>query len=476
MQKIAFEDYVRLDATALAAGVRNGDFTASELVETALDRLAAVNPKINALAVLLDDHARRRARGPLSGPFAGVPFVMKDLNQGRKGVRLTNGSKAFENNLSAEDSETAVRFDAAGLITIASSTTPEFGLTVTTESRLFGKTRNPWNLDHIAGGSSGGSAAMVAAGVVPAAHATDGGGSIRVPAACCGLFGLKVSRGRTPVAVGKTEGWNGLGVSHAVTRSVRDSAALLDATAGPEPGSRTVAPPPHGSFLAALDRPHRRLRIAVQARTYAGQEVHPECARAVEDAAQLCRALGHEIIDAQPKLDVEALRSALLTIICAHTAQTLDARATELGRALSADEAEPITALMAAMGAKASAVDLIRADFACMAAAETVGRFMQDVDVILSPTLGEPPALLGTLSLDINPKDQGAAIGRFSPFTALQNQTGQPAMSVPLHWSEAGLPVGVMFAGRLGEEETLLSLAAELERARPWFDRRPSLS
>ena len=324
---IAFEDYVRHDATALAAGVRNGDFTPQELVETAIARAEAVNPKINAVATALYDQGRAAAGQPLSGPFAGAPFVMKDLNQGLAGVRLTNGSMAFKDNVCKSDSESARRYRAAGLVFIATSTTPEFGLTFTTESALFGKTRNPWALDRIAGGSSGGAAALTAAGVVPMAHATDGGGSIRIPASACGLFGLKVSRGRTPVGMGRTEGWSGLGVSHAVTRSVRDSAALLDATHGPEAGSRYVAPPPHGTFLSALDRAPRKLKIAMQTRTWADAPVHPECEAATLAAAKLCRDLGHEVEEARPDIDVEALQRALIVTLSAHTAATVAARA-----------------------------------------------------------------------------------------------------------------------------------------------------
>lgn len=470
---IAFDDYVRQDATSLAAGVRNGDFSAAELVETAIARAEAVNPKINAIATPLFDMARATAKSPLSGPFAGVPYAMKDLNQGIKGVRLTNGSMAFKDQVCTEDSETAVRYRNAGLVFLATSTSPEFGLTVTTESRIFGKTRNPWNLDRIAGGSSGGAAALTAAGVMPMAHATDGGGSIRVPASCCGLFGLKVSRGRNPVGMGKTEGWGGLGVSHAVTRSVRDSAALLDASHGPELGSRYIAPPPHGTFLSALDRQPKQLRIAVQRKSWTGVAPHPDCLAAVDDAAKLLESLGHIVEEAMPALDGEGLRRALLVTISAHTAATLAGRAAQLGRELTADDYEPITGIMAAGGRKALATDLIAADVACMTAANVMGEFLTHYDMILSPTLGEPPVELDTVTLDMDPRQNGINLGRFSPYTAVENQTGQPAMSVPLYWTADGLPVGVMFSGRMGAEGELLSLAAQLERARPWFDRRP---
>jgi amidase/6-aminohexanoate-cyclic-dimer hydrolase len=472
---IPFEDYVRHDATALAAGVRNGDFTAAELVETAIARAEAVNPKINAISTPLYDEARAAAKEALSGPFAGTPFAMKDLNQGMAGVPLTNGSRAFADNVCPTDSETAKRYRKAGLLVIASSTTPEFGLTVTTESAIRGKTRNPWNLERVAGGSSGGAAALTAAGVLPMAHATDGGGSIRVPAACCGLFGLKVSRGRNPVGMGKTEGWSGLGVSHVVSRSVRDSAAALDASHGPEAGTRYVLEAPQSGFLAALDRAPRRLKIALQMKTWLGADPHPDCIAAIEDAARLCEQLGHSVEIAQPALDGAGLRKALVTTISAHLASTVAAREAQLGRKLTEDELEPVTQIMTAGGARASALDLIAADNIHMTAAQVMGEFMTGYDMILSPTLGEPPVPLGTVSLDMDPRLNGENIGRFSPFTAVHNQTGQPAMSVPLYWNAEGLPVGVMFAGRIGAEADLLALAAQLEQARPWFDRRPSL-
>jgi amidase len=434
-----------------------------------------VNPKINAVATALYDQGRAAARQPLFGPFAGVPFAMKDLNQGMAGVRLTNGSVAFKDNICRADSESVRRYRAAGLVFIATSTTPEFGLTFTTESRLFGQTRNPWALDRIAGGSSGGAAALTAAGVAPMAHATDGGGSIRIPASACGLFGLKVSRGRTPVGMGRTEGWSGLGVSHAVTRSVRDSAALLDASHGPEAGSRYVAPPPQGTFLSALNRPPRKLKIALQTKAWSNAPVHPECEAAVKDAARLCTDLGHEVEAARPDIDFDALQRALIVTLSAHTAATVAAREAELGRSLSEDELELVTRLMSKTGAKALALDLIAADAARMAAANVMGAFFQTYDLILSPTLGLPPVELGVVSLDVDPRTNADLFAQVSPFASVYNQTGQPAMSVPLHWSAEGLPIGVMFAARLGEEAQLLSLAAQLEQARPWFQRRPSL-
>lgn len=473
---IGFDDYVSHDALGLAELVRPGETDAVELMETAIARAEAVNPKINAIAHKLYETGRKTAAITRSGSFAGVPWVMKDIGHPIAGVPLTSGSRSFADAVSSKDAEKVRRFRAAGLVIFATSTTPEFGLTVTTESKAYGLTRNPWNLEHSSGGSSGGSAALVAAGVLPAAHATDGGGSIRVPASCCGLFGLKPSRGRSPVGHGRTEGWNGLGVSHAVTRSVRDSAALLDATHGGELGSRYAAPPaPEGGFLAALARKPGRLRIALAIEAATGVAVDPECRAAAEQAAKLCESLGHHVEVARPALDARALGGAMGLVIAAHTAATIDGREQALGRRLREDELEQSTWGMVENGRRAKATELIAADNAFMAAAIAVARFQERWDLILSPVLARPPAKIGELSLDQPLAEWGAAIGAYSAYTALQNQTGQPAMSVPLHWTAAGLPVGVQFAARYGDEALLLQLAAQLEQAQPWFGRRAAL-
>jgi Asp-tRNA(Asn)/Glu-tRNA(Gln) amidotransferase A subunit family amidase len=468
---LSFEDYRRHDALGLAALIREKEVSAAEVAEAAIARAEAVNPKINAIVEPLYDRARKAAAGPLTGPFAGVPWAVKDLNHPIKGVRMTGGSCAFQDFVSDHDGESVRRWTAAGLNILCTSTSPEFGLTTTTESKLHGRTRNPWNLERTAGGSSGGAAALVAAGVLPAAHATDGGGSIRVPASCCGLVGLKVSRGRTPVGDGKTEGWNGLGVSHAVTRSVRDSAALLDATHGPEPGSRYVAPPPDGTFLEAVARAPGRLRIAVQRKTFTGVPIAADCLAAVDAAAKLCESLGHTVEEAQPDLDGKALGAAMGRVIMTHAAVAMDARADALGRRLTEDDMEAVTWTMVQIGRATTAAELAQADAAFMAAAITMARFQETYDVLLSPTLAQPPAPLGVVSLDQTFKAYNSAIGAFSPLTAIHNQTGQPSISLPLHWSAEGLPIGVQFAGRIGAEPLLLSLAAQLEQAQPWFDR-----
>jgi len=473
MPGLSFDDYVGHDAIGLAALVRKGEVSALEVVEAAIDRAEATHPKINAVVERLYDEARAAAP-TLTGPLAGAPWAVKDLGHEIAGVRLTSGSVGFKDYVAKADSESVRRMRAAGLNIFATSTSPEFGLTVTTESTLNGQTRNPWDLTRVAGGSSGGAAALVAAGVLPAAHATDGGGSIRVPGACCGLFALKPSRGRTPVAVGRTEGWNGLGVSHAVTRSVRDSAAILDATHGPELGSRYVAPPPKGTFLEAASRAPGKLRIALQLAPANGTPVDPVCIEAARDAAKLCESLGHIVEEAAPEIDGAALGWAMMTNTSTHTAAAFAARAAALGRPMTADDMEEATAGFVAIGQKAAAIDLAAADQIFMTAAIAMAKFQETYDLVLTPVLAKPPVKLGTIHLAQPLQAYGAAFGAFCPFTALANQTGQPAMSVPLFWAD-GLPIGVQFAARLGEEETLFSLAHQLEQARPWFDKRAPL-
>ena len=472
------DDYADKDALGLAEMVARKAVSPAELIDVAIARAEAANPHINAIAQPLYDAARARAGQPFEGPFAGVPWVTKDLGHPVAGARLTGGSRAFSDVVASEDAESVKRFRAAGLNIFATSTSPEFGLTVTTESKLFGDTKNPWDLTRSAGGSSGGSAALVAAGVLPAAHATDGGGSIRIPAACCGLFGLKPSRGRSPIGHGRTEGWNGLGVSHAVTRSVRDSAALLDATHGPEAGSRYAASgPPEGGYLAGLQRTAAQVlgrapRVALMVEPFTGVAVDPECRMAAQEAAKLCETLGWSVEEARPEVDGRAIGRAMMVVVSTHTALTIDTREDQLGRSLRDDELELATWDLVRAGRDLKATGLAAADLTFMTAAIAIARFQERYDLILSPTLAKPPVKLGEVSLDQSGEAFGQAVGAYSPYTAVFNQTGAPAMSVPLHWSAGGLPVGVQFAARLGEEALLFSTAAELERARPWASRR----
>jgi Asp-tRNA(Asn)/Glu-tRNA(Gln) amidotransferase A subunit family amidase len=473
---ISFQEYVAADATGWAERIRRGEVTAVEVLDAAIARSEAVNPHINAIVARDYERARDRAKQPPApGPLAGVPWAMKDLSQTVRGLPLTNGSRSYVGFVAAEDSVLVRRYRAAGLNIFCTTTAPEFGCAATTESTLHGSTRNPWDLTRTSGGSSGGAAALVAAGVLPAAHASDGGGSIRGPASCCGLFGLKPSRGRVPVAPDRTEGWFGCSVTHAVTISVRDSAALLDVSHGSEVGSRYVAPPPKGTFSDAVRRGPGRLRIAFHWSTREDIVPDPECITAAESAAKLCEELGHVVEPAAPALDLRRLSSAFGRMVVAATAAAALDRARELGVDVTALQFEQVTREYVEFARTLTALDLMAADDVFQNAALVMGRFQETYDVILTPTMGRPPVPLGTASLMQSAKQYADATIPFSCFTALYNVTGQPAMTVPLHWSKDELPIGVQFAARLGEEELLFSLAAQLEQARPWFSKLPRL-
>jgi Asp-tRNA(Asn)/Glu-tRNA(Gln) amidotransferase A subunit family amidase len=465
----------RYDALGLAELVRKREVTGEALLDRAIARVEAVNPQINAVVLKHYDVARRQlAEQRPAGPFAGVPFLLKDLNAALAGTVTTDGSRAFADWTASDDSTLPRRAKAAGLTIFGKTASPEFGLTVSTESVLWGQTRNPWNLEHIAGGSSGGAAAAVAARILPIAHASDGGGSIRIPASCCGLFGLKPSRGRIPSGLGRGVGWNGLSTQHAVSLGVRDSAALLDALAGPEPGDSIVPSAPEGSFLSAVGRAPKALRIGVVETAPTGVPVHPDVRAALEDTVALLEGLGHHVERTRYDLDGERLAEALLLTISVDVASRLDRRGEERGRPVSRDEVEPVTWSMAERGRKVGAQAYLEARGAFDAAGGVVGLMFERHDLILSPTLAEPPGLLGRLSL--SPTDfgeYGRALGAFSPYTALQNEIGIPAMSVPLCWNGAGLPIGMMFSAPYGAEARLFALAGQLEAARPWIDRRP---
>jgi Asp-tRNA(Asn)/Glu-tRNA(Gln) amidotransferase A subunit family amidase len=402
-----------------------------------------------------------------------VPWLLKDLNTYLAGELTENGSRFYKGNRAGTSSELVLRHQRAGFVIFGKTTSPEFGLTGSTENKLNGDTRNPWNPARIAGGSSGGAAAAVAAGVIPAAHATDGGGSIRIPASCCGLFGLKPSRGRVPMGPPRTEGWGGFSTHHAVTRSVRDSAAILDATHGVEPGSRYGAPAPAEGFLAQVGKRPGKLRIALMLRPISGSPVDPQSLEAARAAARLCESLGHHVEEAAPQLDAAALGWASFAIMGPAIAADIADRAKATGLN-PAELLEPITLAFAEYGKTFSGMDMARANVMMQSAAITVARFMERFDVILSPTLAAPPLELGRINLSpgvgMDVWGQRAAV--FSPFAQMANWTGQPAMSVPLATSAEGLPMGAMFTGRYGEEALLFRLAGQLERAAPWAGRR----
>jgi len=474
---MSFEEYAKYDGLGLAELVRKGAVTPAELLDVALKRLDAVNPRINAVVVRFPERARSQIEAGLpEGPFRGVPFLLKDLHAPLKGTVTTNGSRFFRGRVDTEDSVLVDRYLQAGLVIFGKGASPEFGLTPSTESVLNGPTHNPWNLAYTAGGSSGGCAAAVAAGIVPWAHGSDGGGSIRIPASCCGLFGLKPSRNRVPVGPPLNgDGWTGLSCHHALTRSVRDSAALLDATCAPVPGSSFLAPPAERPFLSEVGAAPGALRIAFIRHRFGGGDIDPECTRAAESAAQLCRELGHRVEEATPTINFAELSKAMgMVIIPANIARTIDERAAELGRPATENDVEPVTWSIYQMGKQVKGSDYESARATLFRAGYAMAEFQRNWDVLLSSVLGSPPVKLGILTLT-DFKSFGDAAQRFVPFTPVYNGTGQPSMSVPLHWTRAGLPVGVMFTGRYGAEATLFRLAAQLEQARPWAGRRPKL-
>lgn len=468
-------EYDQYDGLGLAELIAKREVTPLELLDAVRQRVEALNPKLNAFCALFFERAEAQIKNGLgNGPFKGVPFALKDLGVHLSGLPTTFGSRAYKNYVPDYDSTLVERYKQAGLVIFGKTTTPEFGLTTTTESALFGLTRNPWNLEKTAGGSSGGASAAVASRILPLAHGSDGGGSIRIPASCCGLFGLKPTRGRVPLGPAQFESWNGCSHHHALTLSVRDSAALLDATGGAELGAPFFVTPPVRPFLQEVGADPGQLRVALVVEPTNGAPLDPACRKAVLDAAKLCESLGHQVEEAKLPLDDAVLRAAFLSVIHVSLARVLDDGAKPLGRAVTEKDVEPITWVIAQAGRNTSSLVYSRAINTLQQAGLAVAKLMQRYDVILQPTLAKPPAALGTLSLSRSDL-QGYIkdVGEFSPNTALYNWTGQPSMTVPLHWTAEGLPVGVMFSARFGDDATLFRLAAQLEKAKPWAGRRP---
>jgi Asp-tRNA(Asn)/Glu-tRNA(Gln) amidotransferase A subunit family amidase len=403
-----------------------------------------------------------------------VPFALKDLGMNLAGTVTTYGSRVWKNNLASADSTLVARYKNAGLVIFGKTTSPELGLTTTTESVAYGKTRNPWNLERTSGGSSGGASAAVAGRIIPMGHASDGGGSIRIPASCCGLFGLKPTRGRVPMGPAAMEGWNGCSAHHALTISVRDSAALLDISQGAELGAPYWCPPPARPFLKEVGADPGKLRIALALAPPGNGAVDAECKQAATEAARLCESLGHKVEEVTLPIDNAFFRQAFLTVITVSMARALEDAAGVLGRAVTEADVEPATWTMYQQGKAINSVVYSRSIANMHQVGLAMAKFQEKHDVILSPTLAKPPLPLGVMSLD-DPVRYGKEVAEFSPFTALYNVTGQPSMSVPLHWTKDGLPVGVMFSARFGDEATLFRLAAQLEKAQPWAQRRPTI-
>ena len=493
---MSVHDYVQRDAPALADAVRTGETTAAELLQLALQQSERAQPKTNAICKLMEREARTQLTRLAAGPFAGVPFLIKDCAQDYAGLPTACGSKALSGVVAAEHAHVVRRYIEAGLVIFGKTNLPELALKGVSDSRAFGRVNNPWNAAHVSGGSSGGAAAAVASGVVPMAAGNDGGGSIRIPAACCGLFGLKPSRGRVSSGPGFGEYWYGASSEGVISRSVRDTALALDVITGPEPGDPFLVAEPGVVFANAVTRDPPRLRIGVTTASPIGMAVHAEAKLATENAVKLLQGLGHEVEEATPAIDGGALATSFLHIYFGQVAALVaEARAKGAGRA----EFELLTRVLATLGGAVSAGALTTQLLKWNGFARALARFHARYDMLLTPTLAHPPVRHGQgdptaaeqILLDM--LDRVGLLGlltrlgwldgmidkiardslQYVPFTQLANLTGTPAMSVPLHWTAEGLPLGVQFTGRLGDEVRLLQLARQLEQAQPWFDRLP---
>lgn len=470
---MAFKEYGSYDGVGLADLVRKKQVSATELLDEAIDRTAKVDPQINAVVVRHDDYARRQIdKGLPDGPFTGVPFLLKDLDI-LEGTRTTFGASVFKDNVADHTGTLAQRFLDAGLAIFGKSASPEFGLLPTTECRLFGPTRNPWNLAHSSGGSSGGAGAVVAARILPVAHASDGGGSIRIPASASGVFGLKPTRARNPLGPDRGQGWGGFSCAHVLSISVRDSAAMLDAVCGPEASSPYVAPPPQRPFALEVGREPGRRRIAFTDKSPYGDAIDPEIAAAVRDVATLLAGLGHHVEERAPVLGADPA-IVMGTIVGANTSLTVRLTEQRLGRKATDSDFERLTLAMVQNAQAQTATDYVAAELGAFQISRGLATFFETCDVFLSPTLCAPPLRIGELDpMSEDPSHIVPILRRYMPGTSMFNMSGQPAMSVPLAWNKAGLPLGMMFAARLGDEATLFRLAAQLEQARPWKDKLP---
>jgi Asp-tRNA(Asn)/Glu-tRNA(Gln) amidotransferase A subunit family amidase len=473
-----FADYERYDATGLAELVRRRQVSPSDLLEAAIERVEARNGAVNAVTMPLYDYGRRAiAAGLPDGPFTGVPFLMKDLTASIAGVPMTRSSRFFADAPApTADSEHVARLKRAGLVIFGRTNTCELGLSLTCEPQLHGPTRNPWDPTRISGGSSGGAAAAVGARMLPMAHATDGFGSIRAPAACCGLVGLKPTRGRNTMAPGLGEGLGGCSVEHAVTLSVRDSAALLDATHGPGAGDPYAAPPPARPYRQEVGADPGALRIAVTSLAPNGAKVEADSLQALAEAAKLCADLGHRVERADPSIERATVVPTFLTLAAANTVVNLASHPTK-GRPARADEVERVTWATAKLGEKIGGADYVRATQAAHRLGRQMAAFHADWDVLLTPGLATLPVKLGWLDMMMDDVDEyWRRVFAFSPFTVWFNLTGQPAMMLPIGRSAEGLPIAVQLVARYGDEATLFRLAAQHQAPGPRFDRKPALA
>ncbi|HUY64710.1 MAG TPA: amidase [Acidimicrobiales bacterium] len=473
---------IDLDAMGQAEAVRAGDVTATELVSAALARIDSLNGRLNAVIHRMDDKALGVAAAPVDGPFSGVPMVLKDLTAHSAGDPFHEGMRMLRDVAwtEAEDTYLVAKLRAAGFVFVGRTNVPEFGLVPTTEPAAYGPTCNPWDTTRSTGGSSGGSAAAVASGMVAVGHANDGGGSIRIPASECGLYGLKPSRGRVSLGPEYGQVWEGFEAEHVVTRSVRDCAALLDVVAGPMPGDPYVAPPPSRPFLDAVTLETGRLRVGVLCGDPSGTvEVQPQCAAAARAAGDLLAELGHNVSDASPPaLADPSFTPNFITVYTVFADWCLEDTRRRTGQAVDRSGCEPSTWALAEMGRAVTPAHYVQAMQALHLYSRGVRSWWEPdgFDLLVTPTIPEPPPVLGQFASTeedpLAPLFRAAAI---VPFTAPFNVTGQPAASVPLHWDADGLPIGVQLVGAYGREDLLLSVSAQLEQARPWAGRRPPI-
>ena len=489
-----FSDYEDFDAIGLASLVKSKVVTPLELLEAAISRIETRNPQLNAVIYKMYDQAYALIKTALPfGSFQGVPFLLKDLFADCAITPMHFGSRLGQGYVSLHDSELTKRFKNAGLIIIGKTNTPEFGLSPFTEPELFGPTLNPWDITRTPGGSSGGAAVAVASGMVPMAHGSDGAGSLRIPAAYCGLFSLKPSRGRTPSGSYLMRIWQGMVVEHVISRSVRDNAAMLDALAGPELGSLFLPPTSQHSFFDSLALPLKPLRIAYTAQPFFRTEVDSSYHDALLKAAQLCETLGHTVEPATLVINSEEVALANLIVIAGETACSLKMLTQFLQRKLDKNELEVLTAVLCAVGEHFNAKDFAWASHILDAVSRSAAAFFEKFDVLLTPTMAVPPSQIGEFRPEGFEKNILELLSRipygpllrkltehsankyfgYMPYTPIFNVTGQPAMSVPLYWDAANLPIGMQFAGRYGEEHLLLQLAKQLEDAQPWWSKRP---
>jgi amidase len=493
---MAFSDYTKYDGLGLAELVRRKKVSPGELVEEAITRIEMHNPKVNAVVSKLYERAREQAKSKLpDGPFKGVPFLIKDLHVNLAGAVTSHGNRLWKDIPATVTSEIVKRWEASGVIPIGRTNTPEFGLLPYTESDSLGPARNPWDLTRTPGGSSGGSGAAVAVRMVPIASGGDGGGSIRIPSSACGVFGLKTTRGRNPTGPVAGESWAGFDVDHIITLSVRDSAAMLDATQGADVGAPYVIPDA-GPFLKEVGKKPGKLRIAFSTKPMLGKHVHEDCVQGVAETVDLLRKLGHEVIEDAPTINGEEFSYRFLTVLAGQIRADIEEAAEAAGKKVSLADFDITTFGTGLFGMVLKASDYARAMRYLQSSAREIGRFFENYDALLTPVLNQPPVKIGALQASAAEQAQikliahtgqtwilealgvikplAAQTFEFIPWTPVFNVSGQPAMSVPLHWNAEGLPIGMHFVGKWGDEATLFRLAGQLEKAKPWFDKTPA--